>query len=153
MEVDHTILYGALGAITAAITAVGARVQLSHNEFVGRLKSMAEDIKKIREDTEHTEGKLASIAGADMRFAELLKENNDKATKLVTMHEHPDDYDFGNAKTNETVDRIALEVRTTSDLVRDSTAASREATHELKELTGLLRLSLQRTGSLLPKGD
>jgi hypothetical protein len=34
--------------------------------------------------------------------------------------------------------------------VRDSTSASREATKELKELTGLLRLSLQQTGKPVP---
>jgi cytochrome c556 len=153
MEVDHTTLYGTLGAIIAAITAVGARTQLSHNEMIGRMKSMADSVQNISknakeesDDIEDIKSQVISIINTNERFARTLNSGHDKITKLVTMHEHPDDYDFGSAKTNESVDRIAIEVRITSDLVRDSTSASREATKELKELTGLLRLSLQQTG-------
>lgn len=158
MEVDHTTLYGVLGAIMAAITAVGARIQLSHNEMVGRTKNMSDDITRVGENVQKNgdnvdeiEAKITSITDANERHDKALEKNSKDTAKLLTMHEHPDDYDFGSAKTNETVDRVAIEVRTTSDLVRDSTAASREATSELKELTGLLRLSLQATGKIVPE--
>ena len=72
---------------------------------------------------------VSSIEGVNMKVVDI----NNKVSRLLTMHEHPDDSGFGSARTNETLSRIEAhqmsvleDLRKTNILMRESTAATKD---------------------------
>lgn len=160
LPLEPTIVYSALASIAAGVSALAIRQQQIHASVAVQLSKVSAVLDQVVATQTRLEGKasqvedriadevetrLEALVILNNRFDEALREGGRRLAHLVTMHEHPDDFYFGTALTNKTIDLVRAEIAATNELVRGATTLSREATSASREAT----ISIQMLSSIL----